>query len=181
MALLRLMGSQFPNQGSNPGPWQWKRRALTIGCQGIPSRFFNFLWKTASRIIFLGANKVISPSLKSLLGKKWKCVYSFSTFKKFERGNPQNRKVQRKLELLIFPSPKSNLILLYLLPALFFLSIYFFKSHKCYAHTLFLKNQLGLQTKINPHWLLLFCSPLSWRQPASGNPNLASESLHASC
>ena len=147
---------------------------------GDSQSFFNFLWKTASRIIFLRA-KWFPLVWNLFLDKKWKCVYSFSTFKKFERGNPQNRKVERKLELLLFPSPKSNLILLYLLPALFFLSTYFSKSHKCYTHTLFLKNQLGLQIKINPHWLLLFWSPLSWRQPASANPNLASESLHASC
>ena len=26
-----LVGSYFPNQGSNPGPWQWKHAVLTTG------------------------------------------------------------------------------------------------------------------------------------------------------
>ena len=30
----QLMGSQFPNQGSNPGPWQWKRRVQPLDLQG---------------------------------------------------------------------------------------------------------------------------------------------------
>lgn len=31
-----LLGSSFPDQGSSPSPWQWKRRILPLDCQGIP-------------------------------------------------------------------------------------------------------------------------------------------------
>ena len=31
---MQLVGSQFPNQQSNLGPWQWKHEILTIGSPG---------------------------------------------------------------------------------------------------------------------------------------------------
>ena len=36
----RLLGSSFPNQGLNPGLWQWKCWVLTLDRQGIPCQFF---------------------------------------------------------------------------------------------------------------------------------------------
>ena len=32
--IMWLVGSQFPNHGSNAGPWRWKHRVLTIGPPG---------------------------------------------------------------------------------------------------------------------------------------------------
>lgn len=46
-----------------------------------------------------------------------------------------------------------------MLPVLFFLSMYFLKSHMYYEHTLFLKKQTETQIQISPHWPVLFLSP----------------------
>ena len=38
---VRLVGFQFPKQGSNPGPLQWKHRVLSTGPPGGPGQFEN--------------------------------------------------------------------------------------------------------------------------------------------
>ena len=41
---MRLAGSYFPHQGSNPWPLQWKCRALTTGPSGNPPQeLFGFI------------------------------------------------------------------------------------------------------------------------------------------
>ena len=37
---VRLAGSQFPDQGLNPSPWQWKHGVLVTGPPGNPLHFF---------------------------------------------------------------------------------------------------------------------------------------------
>ena len=39
----QVVGSQFPSQGLNPGPWQLKPRILTSSHQGTPGGVFCFL------------------------------------------------------------------------------------------------------------------------------------------
>ena len=39
------VGSQFPDQGSNPGPLQWKHGVLTTGPPGNSRGTFFYLWK----------------------------------------------------------------------------------------------------------------------------------------
>ena len=47
------VGSQFPDQGSNPHPLQWKHEILTTDHQGSPSRLFFFLNKGCTFFFFL--------------------------------------------------------------------------------------------------------------------------------
>ena len=42
---MQLAGSQFLDQGSNPGPQQWKHRVLTTGPPGNSRDIFNILIK----------------------------------------------------------------------------------------------------------------------------------------
>ena len=45
-----LMGSLFPDQGLNPGPWHWERGVLTTGPPGNSLSFSSFDWPENRRV-----------------------------------------------------------------------------------------------------------------------------------
>ena len=74
--IVRHMGSQFPNQGSNPHPLQWKHRVSTTGPPGKSQNLFPCLfqllvvaytpWPIATSSIFKASHDKLSPFMVHL-------------------------------------------------------------------------------------------------------------------